>query len=228
MLRAERKRQAEQQNQDNRPQGAEGAPTNFQQASFHQETTEESSSAVEMAKHHPGESDDGAREPETSQCTPTDQTTQPHQTNAGYAQADCQSPIATLLVSDIDEESKKLALRSFFLSGEFSDVDDLVDYGQDFSQNVALSPNVASRLRQWASKRAYSDNNEALIQAEESEYQQESLEDSVTASQSVTENGTDEGVNIAPIDPTFETVSPTQAVDHSIVSRKKESPDIPS
>ncbi|GAB7220333.1 DUF3306 domain-containing protein [Vibrio comitans] len=57
--------------------------------------------------------------------------------------------MSALLASDAAPELKKRALRSLFLSGQFSEVDELNDYNQDFSQMKSLSADVASKLRHW-------------------------------------------------------------------------------
>ncbi|MEZ9896848.1 DUF3306 domain-containing protein [Vibrio breoganii] len=57
--------------------------------------------------------------------------------------------MSALLASDVAPELKKRALRSLFFSGQFSEVDELNDYAQDFSQIKPLSADVASKLRNW-------------------------------------------------------------------------------
>ncbi|GEM79648.1 DUF3306 domain-containing protein [Vibrio superstes] len=57
--------------------------------------------------------------------------------------------MSALLASDVAPELKKRALRSLFFSGQFSEVDELNDYNQDFSQIKPLSADVASKLRNW-------------------------------------------------------------------------------
>ncbi|MPW35566.1 DUF3306 domain-containing protein [Vibrio sp. B1Z05] len=62
--------------------------------------------------------------------------------------------MSALLASDSAPEIKKRALRSLFFSGQFSEVDELNDYHQDFSQIKPLSSEVASKLRHWTTEKA--------------------------------------------------------------------------
>lgn len=57
--------------------------------------------------------------------------------------------MSALLASDVAPELKKRALRSLFFSGQFSEVDELNDYNQDFSQIKPLSADAVSKLRNW-------------------------------------------------------------------------------
>ncbi|OBT13396.1 hypothetical protein A9264_06930 [Vibrio sp. UCD-FRSSP16_10] len=57
--------------------------------------------------------------------------------------------MSALLASNSAPELKKRALRSLFFSGQFSEVDELNDYHQDFSQIKPLSADVVSKLRHW-------------------------------------------------------------------------------
>ncbi|CAM3169039.1 DUF3306 domain-containing protein [Vibrio rarus] len=59
------------------------------------------------------------------------------------------SAMSALLASDAAPALKKRALRNLFFSGEFSEVDELNDYHQDFSQIKSLSADVTNTLRQW-------------------------------------------------------------------------------
>ncbi|CAM4228704.1 DUF3306 domain-containing protein [Vibrio neonatus] len=74
--------------------------------------------------------------------------------------------MSALLASDSAPEIKKRALRSLFFSGQFSEVDELNDYHQDFSQMKPLSADVASKLRHWAGEKA-SDLSEEIIEQSE-------------------------------------------------------------
>ncbi|GAD79079.1 DUF3306 domain-containing protein [Vibrio ezurae] len=77
--------------------------------------------------------------------------------------------MSALLASDSAPEIKKRALRSLFFSGQFSEVDELNDYHQDFSQIKPLSSDAASQLRQWAGDKVdelTDESNEGLTEEE--------------------------------------------------------------
>ncbi len=62
---------------------------------------------------------------------------------------DKEPSIAGLLASHAAQETKKLALRKLFLSGEFSEVDRLNDYDHDYSAVKPLASEIAQQLREW-------------------------------------------------------------------------------
>ncbi|NIY85132.1 DUF3306 domain-containing protein [Vibrio hepatarius] len=71
--------------------------------------------------------------------------------------------VAALLASEAEAAVKKAALRKLFLSGEFSEVDRLVDYDHDYAAVSSLPSEAAAKLREWL--------NTAEEESEESEAQ---------------------------------------------------------
>ena len=57
--------------------------------------------------------------------------------------------VATLLSKGAETAVRKAALRKFFLSGEFSEVDALNDYDHDYSKVGNLTQEAAEKLRGW-------------------------------------------------------------------------------
>jgi hypothetical protein len=70
--------------------------------------------------------------------------------------------MSKLLASKASPELKKRALRSLFFSGQFSEVDPLNDYQQDFSQVKTLSSEIADTLRRWSIEKIEEIEDEVL------------------------------------------------------------------
>lgn len=81
--------------------------------------------------------------------------------------ADSEPPtVAELLAMGADAAVKKQALRSLFLSGEFSEVDRLNDYDHDYKAVKSLSSEVVQKLRDWMQEEVESDiDDEGQAQA---------------------------------------------------------------
>ncbi len=78
--------------------------------------------------------------------------------------------VAALLASEAEAAVKKAALRKLFLSGEFSEVDRLVDYDHDYAAVNTLPSEAAAKLREWLNKpEEESDENEAELAEEETQ-----------------------------------------------------------
>jgi len=61
--------------------------------------------------------------------------------------------VAGLLASGAKGAVKKQALRQLFLSGEFSEVDNLNDYDHDYKAVKSLSQDAAQHLRNWLNEK---------------------------------------------------------------------------
>ncbi|GEA59794.1 DUF3306 domain-containing protein [Vibrio comitans] len=108
--------------------------------------------------------------------------------------------MSALLASDAAPELKKRALRSLFLSGQFSEVDELNDYNQDFSQVKSLSADVASKLRNWTQEKVeqleelaedQSPTDELQSQAVEEQKREDKVEDNEAESELVENQSVD-------------------------------------
>lgn len=88
-----------------------------------------------------------------SAVIPADIETHPQEKPQGNA-------MSQLLASDASAELKKRALRSLFFSGQFSEVDPLNEYHQDFSQIKPLSSEIAGTLRNWTAQKMEEIENE--------------------------------------------------------------------
>ncbi|WP_333701986.1 DUF3306 domain-containing protein [Vibrio hepatarius] len=78
--------------------------------------------------------------------------------------------VAALLASEAEAAVKKAALRKLFLSGEFSEVDRLVDYDHDYAAVSTLPSEAAAKLREWLNKpEEESAENEAELVNEETQ-----------------------------------------------------------
>ncbi len=78
--------------------------------------------------------------------------------------------VAALLASEAEAAVKKAALRKLFLSGEFSEVDRLVDYDHDYAAVNTLPSEAAAKLREWLNKpEEESAENEAELVNEETQ-----------------------------------------------------------
>ncbi|MGL6259880.1 DUF3306 domain-containing protein [Vibrio sp. WXL103] len=75
--------------------------------------------------------------------------------------ADSEPPtVAELLAMGADAAVKKQALRSLFLSGEFSEVDRLNDYDHDYKAVKSLSSEAVQKLRDWMQEEVESEIDE--------------------------------------------------------------------
>ncbi|CAH8192030.1 DUF3306 domain-containing protein [Vibrio aestuarianus] len=82
------------------------------------------------------------------------------------ASSDNENSIATLLTSTAEASVKKAALRQLFLNGDFSEIDMLDDYNQDFNQVSNLSTEVVAKLRDWMNEENEETNDENIADAE--------------------------------------------------------------
>ncbi|MDE1264760.1 DUF3306 domain-containing protein [Vibrio aestuarianus] len=82
------------------------------------------------------------------------------------ASSESENSIATLLTSTAEASVKKAALRQLFLNGDFSEIDMLDDYNQDFHQVSNLSTEVVGKLRDWMNKENEEANDETITDAE--------------------------------------------------------------
>ncbi|MEI8670968.1 DUF3306 domain-containing protein [Vibrio sp. SA48] len=82
------------------------------------------------------------------------------------ASSDNENCIATLLTSTAEASVKKAALRQLFLNGDFSEIDMLDDYNQDFNQVSNLSTEVVAKLRDWMNEENEETNDENIADAE--------------------------------------------------------------
>ncbi|MDE1311083.1 DUF3306 domain-containing protein [Vibrio aestuarianus] len=80
--------------------------------------------------------------------------------------SDNENSIATLLTSTAEASVKKAALRQLFLNGDFSEIDMLDDYNQDFHQVSNLSTEVVAKLRDWMNEENEETNDENIADAE--------------------------------------------------------------
>lgn len=80
--------------------------------------------------------------------------------------SDNENSIATLLTSTAEASVKKAALRQLFLNGDFSEIDMLDDYNQDFNQVSNLSTEVVAKLRDWMNEENEETNDESIADAE--------------------------------------------------------------
>ncbi|WP_338326136.1 DUF3306 domain-containing protein [Vibrio aestuarianus] len=80
--------------------------------------------------------------------------------------SDNENSIATLLTSTAEASVKKAALRQLFLNGDFSEIDMLDDYNQDFNQVSNLSTEVVAKLRDWMNEENEETNDENIADAE--------------------------------------------------------------
>lgn len=82
------------------------------------------------------------------------------------ASSDNENSIATLLTSTAEASVKKAALRQLFLNGDFSEIDMLDDYNQDFNQVSNLSTEAVAKLRDWMNEENEETNEENIADTE--------------------------------------------------------------
>ncbi|CAH8210773.1 conserved hypothetical protein [Vibrio aestuarianus] len=82
------------------------------------------------------------------------------------ASSDNENSIATLLTSTAEASVKKAALRQLFLNGDFSEIDMLDDYNQDFNQVSNLSTEAIAKLRDWMNEENEETNEENIADTE--------------------------------------------------------------
>nr|WP_246203224.1 DUF3306 domain-containing protein [Vibrio aestuarianus] len=70
------------------------------------------------------------------------------------------------MTSTAEASVKKAALRQLFLNGDFSEIDMLDDYNQDFNQVSNLSTEVVAKLRDWMNEENEETNDENIADAE--------------------------------------------------------------
>lgn len=80
--------------------------------------------------------------------------------------SESENSIASLLTSTAEASVKKAALRQLFLNGDFSEIDMLDDYNQDFHQVSNLSTEVVGKLRDWMNESNEKANDENITDAE--------------------------------------------------------------
>ncbi|MDE1242427.1 DUF3306 domain-containing protein [Vibrio aestuarianus] len=82
------------------------------------------------------------------------------------ASSESENSIATLLTSTAEASVKKAALRQLFLNGDFSEIDMLDDYNQDFNQVSNLSTEAVAKLRDWMNEENEETNEENIADTE--------------------------------------------------------------
>ncbi|PMH46537.1 hypothetical protein BCU68_00355 [Vibrio sp. 10N.286.49.B3] len=93
--------------------------------------------------------------------------------------------VAHLLISDAEKSVKKAALRKLFLSGEFSEIDPLDDYNQDFHNVKNMAGGIANTLRDWVNT---IEGDDEVAQSSESVESKEALVDKPVADERTEED----------------------------------------